>query len=96
MAVTIHEQIATATGTMEAAVYAALDAIDSYRDVVAALLADQNQSEDPNVMLVKRFEQFLQRADSMTTTIEDSVLDDLLFCLHRVFAVDLAERGEFI
>ena len=92
----IHQRVAGPTKEMEDAVYAALDAIDGYADVVRSLLAEQEASDEPNTMLVKRFKQFLKKAESMTTTIEDEVVMDLLFCTDRLFAVDLADKGEFI
>ena len=96
MALSEHEQVVDATKKMETAIYGALDAVDSYRDLVTALIEGQTASEETNEKLVKRYRQFLTRADSMTTRLEDDVLDDLLFCLHRLFAVDLTERDEFI
>lgn len=93
---TDYEAVAGATKAMEAAIYESLDAVDRYRDLVTSLLDRQEASSQPNMALVKRYRQFLQRADNMTTALEDNVLDELLFCLHRLFAVDLAERDEFI
>ena len=91
-----YEQVQEATKAMESAIYGALDAVDQYRELIDALREGQKANPEPNAALVKRYGQFLQRADAMTSTLEDDVLDELLFCLHRVFAVDLAERGEFI
>ncbi len=96
MAVSEYEQVAEVTKKMEESIYGALDAVDAYRDVVATLLEAQQASEETNKTLVKRYEQFLQRADSMTSQMEDGVVDDLLFCLHRLFAVDLTERNKFV
>lgn len=91
-----YSQVAELTKAMETAIYGALDAVDEYRDLVSSLLQAQQSSSEPNQALIKRYGQFLDRADAMTSTIEDDVLDALLFCLHRLFAVDLAERDEFI
>ncbi len=96
MALSEYEQVAAATKKMEEDIYGALDAIDAYRDVVATLLEAQQASDETNETLVKRYEQFLQRADSMTTQMEDGVVDDLLWCLHRLCAVDLTERNKFV
>ncbi len=96
MALSVHEQIAAKTEAMESAIYAALDAIDSYAETVAQVRAQQAAAEHPNEKLVKRLDQFLAKARSMTTTMEDDVVTELLFCVDRLFSVDLAERGEFI
>jgi len=93
---TDYEAVAGATKAMEAAVYDALNAVDRYSNLITSLLERHEASSQPNMALVKRYRQFLQRADNMTTALEDDVLDELLFCLHRLFAVDLAERDEFI
>ncbi len=96
MAVTIHEQVADVTRAMESAIYAALESIDAYTDTLTRLIGEQQTSAQPNEKLIKRFNQFLARAASMTTVIEDHVITELLFCLDRLFAVEMAERGEFI
>lgn len=96
MALSEYEQVSAATKKMEESIYGALDAVDAYRDLVASLLEGQQASDQTNETLVKRYEQFLQRADSMTSQLEDGVVDDLLFCLHRLFAVDLTERNKFV
>ena len=93
---TVHEQVAEVTSGMEQAVYAAMDAVDAYVDTIRRLLAEQGALEEPNEMLVKRFKQFINRGETMTTMLEDDVLTEMLFCVHRLFAVDLAEKGEFI
>ncbi|MDH3499716.1 MAG: hypothetical protein OEM97_06310 [Acidimicrobiia bacterium] len=96
MAVTVYEQVGAETRAMEAAVYAALDAIDGYAEAVARLAAEQQASADPNDMLIKRLHQFGAKAHAMTKIIEDDVITEMLFCVDRLFAVDLAEKGEFI
>jgi hypothetical protein len=90
------DQVSAATKAMEAAVYGALEAIDSYQELVTSLIAEQQDSGQPNEKLIKRYQQFIKRADSMTSTLEDDVLEDLLFCLHRLFTLEPTERGEFI
>lgn len=92
----IHEQVAAQTEAMEAAIYAALDAIDSYAETVGRLRAELASAAEPNTKLIKRLDQFLDRARAMTHTMEDQVVTELLFCVDRLFSVDLAERGEFI
>lgn len=96
MVMSEHEQVAEATKNMEAAIYGALEAVDSYRDVLTSLIEGQKSSAQTNEKLVKRYQQFLKRADSMTTLLEDDVVDDLLYCLHRLFTVEITERDEFI
>lgn len=96
MAVTMHDQVTNVTRTMEAAIYAALESIDTYAETLTRLIAEQQASAEPNEKLIKRFNQFLARATSMTSVMEDHVITDLLFCLDRLFAVEMAERGEFI
>ena len=96
MALSEYEQVAEATKEMEAAIYGALDAVDAYRDLLASLIEGQQSSAQTNEKLVSRYQQFLKRADSMTSQLEDGVVDDLLVCLHRLFTVDLIERDEFI
>ena len=96
MALSEYEQVAEATKNMEAAIYGALDAVDAYRDLLASLIEGQESSAQTNEKLVKRYQQFLKRADLMTSHLEDDVVDDLLFCLHRLFTVELTERDEFI
>ena len=96
MAVTAHERVGDATRTMEKAIYDALDAIDAYSGVVRGVIAEQEATGEPNAMLVKRMGQFADRADTMVKIIEDDVLTQLMFCLDRLFAVKLAEDGEFI
>lgn len=96
MAVSAYEQVAAKTQAMESAIYAALDAIDAYSDTIGQLRAELESAAEPNAKLIKRLGQFLDRAQSMTRTVEDEVVTDLLFCVDRLFSVDLAERGEFI
>ncbi len=96
MALSEFEQVAQATKNMEAAIYGALEAVDSYRDLLSSLIEGQQSGEQTNEKLVKRYEQFRKRAESMTTHLEDDVVDDLLYCLHRLFIVDITERNEFI
>lgn len=81
---------------MEEAIYGALDAVDRYQATVQRLLDAQEAADEPNVRLVKRYKEFLRRSASMITTLEDDVVNDLLYCRHRLFAVDLSEKGEFI
>jgi len=96
VAVSVHERVTAATGEMSDAIYAALDAIDAYREVVESVAAQAAGMDEPNVQLGKRMGQFSARARSMVTAIEDSVLTDLNFCTDRLFSVETAERGEFI
>ena len=96
MAVKPHELIAGKTQEMEAAIYAALAGIDAYGAAARQVIADQQSLAEPNEMLVKRMAQFASRADTMTSIIEDDVLSHLMFCLDRLFSVEMAENGEFI
>ena len=96
MALSEYEQVAEATKNMEAAIYGALEAVDAYRDLLLSLVEGQEASAQTNEKLVKRYQQFLKRADSMISHLEDDVVDDLLVCLHRLFTVELIERNEFI
>ena len=96
MAVTAHERVAMATEQMSDAIYAALDAIDGYVDIVTHVAAEQRGNAEPNEKLIKRMEQFEKRAREMTSTIEDDVLGHLNFCNDRLFSVKSAEEGEFI
>ena len=96
MAMTAHERVGEATRAMETAVYAALGAIDTYAGVVRGVIAEQEASDEPNEMLVKRMRQFADRADTMVGIVEDDVLTHMMFCLDRLFSVKLAEDGEFI
>lgn len=96
MALSAYERVGDKTKKMETAVYAALSAIDTYRDTVREVIAEQQQLDEPNTMLVKRMTQFDGRAEAMVSIIEDDVLTHLMFCMDRLFAVKLAEAGEFI
>jgi len=92
----VHEKVSAKTQMMEDAIYAALEAIDDYRTTIEGLISDQESSAQPNEMLVKRLRQFDGKAEAMTRIVEDEVLTELLFCIDRLFSVELAERGEFI
>jgi len=96
VAMTVHEQVSEKTDLMEEAIYAALEAIDDYRATIERLIGDQESSAEPNEMLDKRLHQFAGKAETMTRIVEDEVVTELLFCIDRLFAVELAERGEFI
>jgi uncharacterized protein YuzB (UPF0349 family) len=96
VAVKPHELMAEKTEAMESAVYAALSAIDSYAAAARQVIAAEEATGDPNEMLVKRMVQFATKADTMTSIIEDDVLTHLMFCLDRLFSVEMAENGEFI
>lgn len=91
-----HELIGEKTRAMEAAIYAALDGIDDYAAAAKHLIAEQEALPEPNEMLVKRLGQFVAKAEAMTTIVEDEVLAHLVFCLDRLFSVEMAENGEFI
>lgn len=93
---TAYEQLKPRTEALEAAVYAALDACDAYREVVVTHLAAEEAEPDPNPMVVKRLRQFEKKADAITQIIEDDVITELLFCIDRLAMLELAERGEFI
>lgn len=93
---TEHEIVVEKTRAMEAAIHAALDAADDYLETIRSLRAAQQESATPNQALIGRYGQFIKRAGSIIEAIEDRPLTDLNFCLDRLFAVDLAERGEFI
>lgn len=92
----VHQRVAERTQVMESAIYAALDAVDAYAELLRGLIVELEAADEPNEKLIKRCNQFLAKAASMTSTLEDDVVTDLLFCLDRLFAVALAERGEFI
>ena len=92
----VHAQVAEVTNDMETAIYEALDSIDRYAATIQRLVGEQHGAAEPNEMLVKRLQQFLAKAATMTTTVEDDVVTELLFCVDRLFAVDLAEKGTFI
>lgn len=96
MAVTAHERVGAKTEAMSDAIYAALDSIDAYLEIVKAVALEQGAVEESNIGLVKRMNQFTKRAEAMTSAIEDQVLDHLHFCTDRLFSVELAEKGEFI
>jgi hypothetical protein len=96
MAVSVHERVAEATEIMETAMYAALEAIDSYGAVVRGIIDEQSKLDEPNAMLVKRMGQFSDRANTMVSVIEDEVLDHLNSCRDRLFSVKMAEEGTFI
>lgn len=96
VAVTAHQRVFESTKVMTDAIYAALDAIDSYVATVEEITGEQRALPEPNTQLVKRMQQFAKRAEAMIAIIEDEVLDHLNYCNDRVFSVDLAERGEFI
>jgi hypothetical protein len=96
VAVSEHEIVVDKTKAMEAAIHAALDAADDYLETIRSLLAAQQAADAPNKELVGRYGQFIKRATNIIEAIEDGPLNDLNFCLDRLFAVDLAERGEFI
>jgi hypothetical protein len=96
MVVKPHELIAEKTQQMEAAIYAALAGIDAYGAAARQVIADQQGLAEPNEMLVKRMAQFVSRAETMTSIIEDDVLSHLMFCIDRLFSVEMAENGEFI
>lgn len=96
MAVSAHERVGVATEKLSEAIYDALEAIDAYRDEVAAVAAEQRGSDEPNDAVIHRMEQFGKRAAAMTQLIEDDVLTHLNFCTDRLFSVKTAEAGEFI
>jgi len=96
MAVSAHENLTPVTAALEEAIHAALEACDVYRDVIDAELASLRASETTNAMLEKRLRQFAARIESITTQVEDGVLDDLNFLTDRLFAVKRTEEGEFI
>ncbi len=96
MAVSGYERVSVKTEELSEAIYAALDAIDSYSEEVAAVAADQRGSDDPNHAVIHRMEQFESRAAAMTKIIEDEVITHLNFCTDRLFSVKSAEAGEFI
>lgn len=91
-----HEVMAEKTKAMEAAIYAALSSIDDYAAAAGRVITDEEASGEPNDMLVKRMAQFVKKAETMTSIIEDDVLAQLMFCLDRLFSVEMAENGEFI
>lgn len=91
-----HEQIGNKTEDMERAIHAALDACDAYIETIRSLVAAEEASADPRVPLLKRYTQFISKAENMISTIEDDVLTDLNFCLDRLFSIKMAEDGEFI
>ncbi len=93
---TIYEDLKPKTDALEAAVYAALDACDAYREAVVTHLAAEESKPDPNAMVVKRLRQFDKRSDTITRIVEDDVITELLFCIDRLAMLELAERGEFI
>lgn len=96
MAVSTYDDLKPVIDALNDAIYAALDACDDYQTVVQRHIAEQNDSGTPNHQLVSRLGQFDQRVNSIVATIEDSVLNDLNFLNHRMFAVDLTEKGTFI
>lgn len=96
MAVKPHELMAGKTEAMESAVYSALSAIDDYVAAARQVIADEEATGEPNEMLVKRMAQFANKGRTMTSIIEDDVLAHLVFCLDRLFSVEMAENGEFI
>ncbi len=91
-----HERLIPATESVEQSIHAALDACDAYRDLVESELATLTAAAEPNEMLVKRLRQFLARIESITTQLEDGVLDDLNFLTDRLFAVKRTEEGKFV
>lgn len=96
VAVRPHELMTEKTKAMEAAIYAALSSIDDYAAAAGRVITDEEASGEPNDMLVKRMAQFVKKAETMTSIIEDDVLAQLMFCLDRLFSVEMAENGEFI
>lgn len=96
MAVTAYDRVAEKTRAMEASIYGALDSLDAYREEMEAIISEQEASDEPNQMLIKRLRQFVAGADTMTKTIEDDVLSVLMFNLDRLFSVKSAEEGTFI
>jgi len=94
--VTDHEIVVDKTKAMEAAIHAALDAADAYLETIKSLLAQREADDEPNEELINRYRQFVKRGQNIIDEIEDQPLTDLNFCLDRLFAVDLAEKGEFI
>lgn len=93
---TIHDVVVEKSKALESAVHAALDAADDYLETMRRLIAEQQASDEPNNKLVGRFGQFVSHGEHIVTVLEDEVLTDLNFMLDRLFAVDLAEKGEFI
>jgi hypothetical protein len=96
VAVKPHELMGEKTTAMESAIYAALAAIDDYAAATSHVISEQESLAEPNEMLVKRMQQFQGKAAAMTSLIEDDVLAHLMFCLDRLFSVEMAENGEFI
>lgn len=96
MAVSAYERVKEKTEAMTDAVYAALDAIDAYKDTVEAIAAEQGDVAEENIGLAKRMNQFSRHSAAMIAAIEDGVLDPLNTCNDRLFSVELAEKGEFI
>lgn len=91
-----HERLTPATAALEGAIHAALDACDEYRRLIDNELVRIEGAPEPNETLAKRLRQFRSRIDSITTQLEDGVLDDLNFLTDRLFAVKLAEEGKFV
>ena len=96
MALSAYDRVSAATESMAEAIYAALDALDSYAAIVEDVAREQRESPEPNPKLIKRMEQFSARAETMTRIIEDDVLTELNHCTDRLFSVKTAEHGEFI
>ena len=96
MVVTKYEQVKAKTAPVEAAFYGLLEHIDEYRELLEALIAEDEAAEQPNAALVKRFRQFIGKATSMTKILEDDVLTEMLWLLDRLHAVKDTEEGTFI
>lgn len=91
-----YEQVKARTEPVEAAFYELLERIDEYRELLGRLIDEEAASDDPNHALVKRFRQFIGKAETMTRLLEDEVLTEMLWLIDRLHAVKDTEEGTFI
>ena len=96
VAMSMYEQVAAHTATVETGFYALLDSLDQYRALLERLLSELSEAAEPNQPLIKRFRAFTGRAEAMTQILEDDVLTEMLSMLDRLHAVKDTEEGKFI
>jgi len=96
VAVSMYEQVAAHTASVESGFYALLDSLDQYRALLEGFIEELSAAEEPNGPLIKRFRAFIGRAEAMERILEDDVLTEMLSMLDRLHAVKDTEEGKFI
>ncbi|MGH8945177.1 MAG: hypothetical protein ACRDVL_03410 [Acidimicrobiia bacterium] len=93
MVVRPHEVMKERTAALEDAFYQLLRVCDDYRQAVDGLLGAERDSAEPREQLVHRLDQLSARISRVITILEDEALNEMLFIMDRLFALERAERG---